>query len=169
MDASVRTSNGLNPSQVIGHGKLMGALREPCSSRFPGDVFSQKGREAVGYDHRDKRAPIQPGSPRARRCPGRIGSGGYPMASATLIASPEEPPISGIVDRQGDYRYGRGRGLQAFSGGSLGVFRAPNAQLHDPGDEQYLPMLRTRITGRETVTVDRVDQTRVPAYRMDRP
>ena len=61
MDASVRTSNGLNPSQVIGHGRLMGALREPCSSRFPGDVFSQKGREAVGYDHRDKEAPIQLG------------------------------------------------------------------------------------------------------------
>ena len=150
MDASVRTSNGLNPSQVIGHGRLVGALREPCSSRFPGDVFSQKGREAVGYDHRDKEAPVQSGSPRARRCPGRIGSGGYPMASVTLIASPEEPPISGIVDRQGD-------------------FRAPNAQLHDPGDERYVPMLQTRPAGRETVTVDRVHQTRVPAYRRDRP
>ena len=91
------------------------------------------------------------------------------MASVTLIASPEEPPISGIVDRQGDYRYGRGRVVQVFYGGSPGVFRAPNAQLHDPGDERYVPMLQTRIAGRETVTDDRVEQTRVPAYRMDRP
>lgn len=25
----------------------------PCSSRFPGDVFSQKSRKAVGHGHRD--------------------------------------------------------------------------------------------------------------------
>jgi len=41
------------------YGKLGGALREPSSSRFSGDVFSQKGRKAVGYGHRSKDVPRQ--------------------------------------------------------------------------------------------------------------
>lgn len=38
-----------------------------CSSCFPGDVFSQKGRKAVGHGHRDKEAPSESPSPTARR------------------------------------------------------------------------------------------------------
>jgi hypothetical protein len=34
----------------------MSALREPSSSRFPGDVFSQKGGKAVGHGHREKKS-----------------------------------------------------------------------------------------------------------------
>ena len=33
------------------------ALRAPSLSRFPGDIFGQKGREAVGYGHRNKGVP----------------------------------------------------------------------------------------------------------------
>jgi hypothetical protein len=33
------------------------ALRAPSLSRFPGDIFGQKGREAVGNGHRNKGVP----------------------------------------------------------------------------------------------------------------
>src|SRR5438045_3014256 len=36
---------------------VVGASSQPSSSRFPGDIFVQKGREAVGHGHRNKEDP----------------------------------------------------------------------------------------------------------------
>jgi hypothetical protein len=41
---------------------VLAALSEPCSFRFPGDIFVQKGREAVGHGHRNKEGPRCPAS-----------------------------------------------------------------------------------------------------------
>jgi hypothetical protein len=43
---------------------VLGALSEPSSSRLPGDIFVQRGREAVGHGHRsneDPRCQARPG------------------------------------------------------------------------------------------------------------
>jgi hypothetical protein len=57
---------------------VLGALGEPSSSRFRGDIFVQRGREAVGHGHRNKEGPRCQAPPDARRvmsfrhlsCPG---------------------------------------------------------------------------------------------------
>jgi hypothetical protein len=53
-----RLHRGTGEPKSERHGRnLLGLLvrsESPCSSRFPGDIFTQKSRKAVGYGHRNK-------------------------------------------------------------------------------------------------------------------
>jgi hypothetical protein len=90
------------------------------------------------------------------------------MTSGMLTAPPEEPHISGLVDRRGEYRCSRTRPA-VFPGGRHRVWFEPaNAQLDDPvvnGTCQF----QTRIAGlAPIVTLDRAEQTPVSPHGMDR-
>ncbi len=71
------------------------------------------------------------------------------MTGGTLIAPPEETPISGIVDRRGAYRCECGNVLRVFGGGRHRVyFDAGNTQLDDPLMNRACPACGRGLPGK---------------------
>jgi hypothetical protein len=71
------------------------------------------------------------------------------MASGTLIAPVEQPPVAGIPDRRGEYRCECGHVLRVFGGGRHRVYFEPrNAPLNDPVMNRVCPECGRGLPGK---------------------
>jgi hypothetical protein len=72
-----------------------------------------------------------------------------PPASETLTAAPEELPISGTVDRRGEYRCECGHELRVFGGGRHRVYFEPaDARREDPVMNRVCPACERGLPGK---------------------
>ena len=71
------------------------------------------------------------------------------MASVTLIAPPEELPISEVVGPRGGYRCSCGHELRVFGGGRHRVYFEPaDARLDDPVMNRVCPACGCGLPGK---------------------